>query len=408
MQHAAALSYTTLLSLVPLMVLTFAVVAAFPVFERFSAVIQDFIFQNFVPAAGTVVQQHLQSFVSKASGLTSIGIAALMFTAILMVATIDKAFNTIWRTRRKRGALAGFMVYWAVLTLGPLLMGVSLAVSSYVVSLPLFSSAATSLGGVFDFLRLMPFLFSTLAFTLLYLVVPNRRVSLRHALAGGVLAAFLFETAKRVFTFYVTQFPTYEAIYGALAAIPIFLVWLYVSWMLALLGAEFTQCLGSFRDQLQHPSVARGRKLRAAFRLLGRLWEAQQQGDSLLPRRLLELEPELTDEGLEETLENLASVRFAHRTDDGAWALSRDIAKVTLGDLYAAHAFVLPGADTEWAGQDPWNRALNQILEKIHGGMGEAMNVPLDTLYRARKETTERPALAADGIADPAAEHALG
>ncbi len=375
---AGVLSYTSLLSLVPLMAVSFAVFAAFPVFDDVTGKVQDFIFSNFVPAAGEVVEAHLQGFVAKASRLTAPGIVFLVVTALLLMSTIDRALNTIWKVRVRRRLLHAFMVYWAVLTLGPLLIGVSLVVTSYVVSLPLLTDAASSLGGAGFLLKLMPFLAGALAFTLLYAVVPNQGVPFRHALAGGAVAALLFELAKKAFALYVTHFPTYEAIYGALAAMPIFLVWIYLSWLVILLGAEFTHCLGTFqRGPVSHSG--RGGDLVMAYRIVGHLWRAQLQGVVLSEADLEELE---SGPALERVLGDLLLARIIHRVEEGGWALSRDVHELTLAELYHSGRYVLPGREGEWVSVDAWNRSLHGVLADVSQHLEQRLSIPLADLYR--------------------------
>jgi len=382
-QYASSLAYTSLLSLVPLMAVIFTVLAAFPVFERFSGGLQSFVFENFVPASGEMVQGYLQTFSEKASGLTAIGIIGLVMTALLLMAAIDKAFNNIWRTRRKRSTLGSFMVYWAVLSLGPMLMGAGLALSSYVVSMPLFSDAA-SLGKGFGLLRTVPFMLSALAFTLIYSVVPHCRVPFKHALAGGVVAALLFEVAKKGFAFYVTNFPTYEAIYGAMASVPIFLVWIYLSWMVALFGAEVTQAFSSFHLSVNAKTPYEG-DFRLVYRCLGHLWRAQQSGESVAEKALLERES-VGQEHVQSLLRMLEKARYVHRTEAGEWLLSRDLSRVTLLDLYQIHSFVLPRLCVESLLEDEWDRDLNLRLQKAWPYFDEAMCDPLSTLYISSRE----------------------
>ncbi|MCM8854989.1 MAG: YihY family inner membrane protein [Candidatus Thiodiazotropha sp.] len=228
-QHVAALTYTTLLSLVPLMTVMLALFSVFPASERMSEQIENFLFQNFVPAAGEAVQQHLRNFSQKAAQLTGVGFLFLILVALLLMNNIDQAFNTIWHVRNKRSPLAKFTVYWAILSLGPILIAISVGVTSYLVSIPLFDDAQAVVMVRSRLLSMMPILISALAFTLLFALVPNRSVMLRHAIAGGIIAALLFEATKRGFALYVTNFPTYEAIYGTLAVVPIFLIWIYLS-----------------------------------------------------------------------------------------------------------------------------------------------------------------------------------
>ncbi|MPW30274.1 virulence factor BrkB family protein [Agarivorans sp. B2Z047] len=247
---AGSLAYVTLLSLVPLVAVTFSIISAFPVFSGFQTLIEDFVFSNFVPASGEVVKQSLRGFVENASKMTAVGIAALAVVALMLISAIDKSLNMIWRVEEKRRWRSAFPMYWMILTLGPLLMGGSLALSSYIFSMQLFADE-TLLGIWNKMLRTVPLLFSVGAFCLLYLLVPNKSIRFVHGLSGAVVAALLFELGKRGFAFYVASFPSYQVIYGALATIPILFVWVYVSWIVVLIGAEITAALGEFTEGQQ-------------------------------------------------------------------------------------------------------------------------------------------------------------
>nr|VFJ90489.1 MAG: membrane protein [Candidatus Kentron sp. LFY] len=251
LESAGALAYISLLSLVPLMTVGFTLFAAFPAFDESIGKVQNFVFGNLMPASGEIVRTHLRDFMDKASALTLPGLVALLVTALLSMATIDRTLNAIWKVRRHRSLVNAFTVYWAVLTIGPILIGISLAATSYVVSLPFFANTAHGPSDPGAFLELLPFFAAMLAFTLLYAIVPYRRVPIHHAMAGGVMAAVLFESAKEGFALFVTYFSTYEAIYGALAALPLFLIWIYLSWPIILFGAEFTYCLGNSSSILE-------------------------------------------------------------------------------------------------------------------------------------------------------------
>ncbi len=383
LRTAASLSYTTLLSLVPLLVVMFSVLSAFPVFETVVARIQDYIFQNFVPASGEVVQAYIQQFLHQASSLTGPGVAFLMLVAVMLMDTIDGVLNDIWGVQRRRRWLAQFLVYWAVLTLGPLLLAVSIIVSSYLISLPLVKGVDPSgtLRGML--LSLMPFLSTTVALTLLYVLVPNRVVPLRHGLAGAALAALFFELAKRSFTLYVASVPTYATLYGALAVIPLFLVWMYLSWVMVLLGAEITYCLTLFRrEEPVHGSLEEGERLFLfAFRLLGHLWKAQRAGEGRTLEELAQLEADAGREQLEEILNRLEARRIVAAGEDGAWLLARDPGAITLRDIYNAMPHALPPVEGGWWEADPWNQRLGKVLSEAAEGVGQALNVPLKRLY---------------------------
>jgi membrane protein len=382
-QNAASLAYTTLLSLVPLMAVSLTLVAAFPVSARVSEQVQAFVFENFMPDFGLMVQEYLLQFSERATQLTGAGAAFLLVVAVLLMSNIDQAFGMIWKVRRRRSPLSRFMVYWSILSLGPLLMGVSVAATSYLLSLPLFQSGAEAAGPAQRLLRLAPILASTVAFTLLYLLVPNRRIPFRHALIGGVVAALLFELAKHGFGLYLTRFPTHQAIYGALAAVPVFLIWLYISWMITLLGGELVHLIGlhrggdvSSREQADHD-------LLLAVDLLGELWQAQHLGKTLSTRRLLERRGEVGEDRLDGLLTALQDARLVLCSDDGGWALARDLHDVRLYDLFRSRPFGLPVARPAGEGrvhQEP----LSELLARIDEQLEEAMGLPLSELYRRR------------------------
>ncbi|MCU7924552.1 MAG: virulence factor BrkB family protein [Candidatus Thiodiazotropha sp. (ex Dulcina madagascariensis)] len=375
-QHVAALTYTTLLSLVPLITVMLALFSVFPASERMSGQIENFLFENFVPAAGEAVQEHLRNFSRKAAQLTGVGFLFLILVALLLMSNIDKAFNTIWHVRRKRAPLAKFTVYWAILSLGPILIAMSVGATSYLVSMPFFDDAQAVVMVRSRLLGMMPVMISVLAFTLLYTLVPNRSVPLRHALAGGVVAALLFEISKRGFAFYVTTFPTYEAIYGALAVVPIFLIWIYLSWLVTLLGAEFTYCLGIYREDWRESLLPRGGRLLLAMKLLQRLRESQRRGDSLSTRRLQDEVDGVAEELLEEALMRLQQAGLVLRTEEKGWALARDLREVMLTDLYRSDAYVLPDKQQVERGSD----ALRRLIEKLNDDMRQTMDRSLEEL----------------------------
>lgn len=220
-QMAASLTFTTLLSLVPLITIALTLFSAFPVFNDYSTHIKDFILSNMMPeTGGKLISRYMEQFAESASRLTQVGIVFLAFTSMLMMLTIDNAFNMIWRVSRPRSLLQRILVYWAVLTLAPLLVGGSLSLTSWLAGLSagyVQQMPALSI----DVLKVIPVILTTAAFTLLFRVVPNRYVPMRHAILGGVIAAAAFETMNQAFAFYISHFPTYKLVYGAFASVPI-------------------------------------------------------------------------------------------------------------------------------------------------------------------------------------------
>lgn len=378
-EAAGALSYTSLLALVPLMAVILGVLSAFPVFDYGVTQLQDFIFSNFVPAAGDVVRQYLDQFVERSTSLTGTGTLFLVVTALILMSTIEKSLNRIWRVGRARRPTSRLLVYWGVLTLGPLLLGASLGLTSVLTALPLLApefarSTLQSLLFLFT-----PFFVALLGFTLIFLIVPNRRVRLRHALAGAAFSALAFELSKRGFVLYITNFPTYEKLYGALAAVPIFLVWIYVSWVVILLGASLAAALTTFNF---HPVTARWNPrhdLVLAIRLLGHLWRVQQcERGGLAAEKLRALEPEIAADDLQRMLPALDRAGLVRRDEDGDWFLNADLEEHTLGQLHQAISMVLPlaGLD-ELPTRGDGGQRLRDGLEEIAAAAGPVFSQPL-------------------------------
>lgn len=234
---AQALSYTTVLSIVPLTTLVFGLFSVFPVFEKWMTAVQTFLYSHFVPASGDVVQKYLNEFASKSAQLTAVGLAFLILTALMLMATIEQTFNDIWRVPHKRRAVYRFLTYWAILTLGPLLLGLSLSLTSALVAPVSLHEAGVFAAVWAGLVRLLPLLAETAAFVLLYTVVPNVAIKWRHALIGSVFTVALFEIAKSGFASMVLKYSSYTFVYGAVAALPVFLIWVYLSWAIILLGA---------------------------------------------------------------------------------------------------------------------------------------------------------------------------
>lgn len=382
-EAAAALTYTSLLAVVPLMAVMLGVISAFPVFDQWANKVESYIFSNFVPAAGDAVQQHLNQFVERSAELTSAGTLFLIITALLLMLTIERSLNRIWRVAKPRGITGRLLTYWSVLTLGPLLMGASLALTSYLAALPLLAPEA--MRGVLQefFLNITPFLVALIGFALVFLVVPNRRVRLGHALAGAFLSAVLFELAKRGFVLYLTHFPTYEKLYGALAAVPIFLVWIYVSWVVVLLGASVAAALTTFNYRKSDWRWSSRHELVLALRLLGHFWRAQRQGRALSQADLLSSEPAAGDSQLGRILDWFHSAGFIHPDDNGDWLLSTDLEDVTLAELYRAGPFILPIGELESVPvHNHWDRAVVDSLEAVDEAGRPAMNRSIKALLK--------------------------
>ena len=387
-ESAGALSYTSLLALVPLMAVMLGVISAFPVFDHWAGELERYIFANFVPAAGDVIHEYITDFVGRTAGLTGAGTVFLIATAILLMATIEKSLNRIWRVRTERRLANRLVIYWAVLTLGPLLVGASLVLSSYLVALPLVAPEAVR--GLLQelILKLAPFMVALVAFTLVFVVVPNRRVRWHHALIGAALSALMCEWAKAGFVWYVTNFPTYERLYGALATIPLFFVWIYVSWVVVLLGASVAAALTTFNYRRADWRWSERHELLLALRLLGHFWQAQRRGEALSVGQLLSRECAASDSQLRRILGWFHDARFIHPDHDGDWLLSADLQALSLGELYRSGSFILPlGEIHALPYESYWDRALIDGLQSVDRQADALLQRPVKSLLTFAMET---------------------
>jgi membrane protein len=242
-QVAGSLTFTTTLALVPLLTIILAIFTTFPVFSNFRASLDAWFVQTMMPKGiSSTIINSLTQFASKAKGISAVGAVALFFTSAAMMGMIERAFNQIWKVKRVRPLGQRVVIYWALVTLAPLLFGLSISASSQVfVATSGLAKAAPLFGSVFN--TLMSVGLTCGAYTLLYTLVPNRFVDWRDAAWGALMAALAFEVAKRLFALFIRQFPTYTVIYGALAALPLFLLWIYLSWMITLIGALLAAAL---------------------------------------------------------------------------------------------------------------------------------------------------------------------
>lgn len=237
--YAASLSFTALLAIVPLAAISIAILSAFPVFAGIGDTLTGFVLRNFTPDANAAIQETFSSFVVNADNLTGVGILFLIITSIMLLYEVETTFNEIWQVQQRRRLMARMTVFWTVMSLGPILLGLGLSVSA-----PYFTSILTGNGAAAQsiglLIYLLPVTLEIAAFSLLYVALPNVTVAFRHAIMGGVIAGLLFEVLKFGFAIYIRNFAAYDAIYGALSALPVFLIWTYLSWAVILFGAVVT------------------------------------------------------------------------------------------------------------------------------------------------------------------------
>ncbi len=317
-QIAGSLTFTTLLALVPLFTVAVAVLSALPFFEGVMVQIKIFLLMNLVPEiAGKIITVYMIQFAEAAARLTTVSLVALFAMALATLFTVDRSLNVIWRVDRHRPLWLSVAGYAALLVMGPILIGLSVWATSWLVAASLgrldMSSQVEAV-----VLRIVPVSVSATAFFLVYRIIPNRPVPARHALAGGIVAALVFEAMKSAFAAYIRAVPTYQLVYGAFAAVPIFLVWVYLSWLVVLFGAEFTAALAWWRGRRWRGEESPGQETRGAF-AIGRAL-AQAGGEPVPLAALLE-GVDLPEDRLEEVLCLLEDAGVARRGRAG-WTLA--------------------------------------------------------------------------------------
>jgi membrane protein len=276
---ASSLTFTTTISLVPLFTVALAIFSAFPMFARLQESVQKWLIESLVPEnIAKQVLSYLNQFAAKAGEMGWAGALALLVTALALILTIDRKLNDIWRVRESRPFTQRVLVYWAVLTLGPLLLAGSLSLTSYALSAS--QGLVTTLPGM------VKFLLSTLQFVLmgvgmaaLYRYVPNTRVRWSHALVGGLFVSLGLEVAKKLLTWYLSTVPTYSVVYGTFASVPILLVWIYLAWVIVLLGAVVTAYLPSLLSGIARRADTPGWSFMLALEMLQLLHRARS-GDA--------------------------------------------------------------------------------------------------------------------------------
>lgn len=238
--RASGLAFTTLLSIVPLLSVIVFVISLFPYFREYLNIAQDYLFTNFIPASNQVIQTNLEKFIKKSYHLPIVSFAFLFVTTTLMMVTIVRTLNDIWHVHKKHISFFYWTIYWLILLLAPIVIGISISLSTYLFSLIKFSTISSFTVYLLVFSSIC---LNTIIFGMMYVIIPNRHIKWKEGFAGGFIAAFLFEIAKKGFILYVYFFPGYQLIYGVLSAIPIFLIWIYILWMIVLYGALITHDL---------------------------------------------------------------------------------------------------------------------------------------------------------------------
>ena len=379
--EAASLSYTSLLSLVPLLAVVFGIASAFPVFEEWSQQFKEFMYTNMVPAAGDQFEETIEQFLQSVNKLTLTGTFFLIVTALLLMMRIEKSFNLIWRVPASRPLVNKITMYWAVLTLGPMALGAATALSAQ----PLIELLG---GEVLDagLMRLIGvFLLTWVAFGLMFLLVPHCKVPIPYAAIGALVSTVLFTVAKSVFLGYVSQ-ASYSVIYGAMASVPIFLFWLYLVWIAILLGASLAASLTTFSDRGTDWKWPAAWEFMLVYRLMGHFYEAQKHGEALTVEQLLELEPGFPASRLQLILAKLLEQKMLMLNQNDGYALARDLSSFSLKDLYSTGDYHLPiGKEFPVPTTRSWDKPFLSLLNSSQLDMDRSLASMYD---QTAKEST--------------------
>jgi membrane protein len=387
-ESAASLTYVTLFALVPLMTVTYSMFSIIPAFQGLGDELQQMIFARVLPETGQELITYLREFSNQARNLTVFGIIFLVISAYVMLTNIEKTFNAIWGGLRGRKGVANFLLYWAVLSLGPLLLGVGLAMSTYLASLKLFMGAYDTLGILAVVFKVVPSIMTVAAFTLLFVTVPNCKVPFLHGLIGGVVTTLVFEILKSLFGWVVSK-SSIALIYGAFAFVPLFLLWINVIWMVILGGAVLVRTISIYQIGLKD---RRYPDLLAALLVLWQFHQASIKGQSLNEPGLINTG--LSNEQWQRVRAALQQARVIAITNQDEFVLSRDLNHLTLAQL--ANMLAVPRQlpqDTSKLEGLPWFSALERHLGEVDRATAEHFAVSVAQVFRQHEPVVEPDAI---------------
>ena len=382
-QSAGSLTYTTLFAVVPMLTVFIVTLNSFKAFAPVRMQVQNFIYSNLLPRSGIAVDRYLNDFTEKSSNLTVIGIIFIFITAILMLSSIEDAFNHIWRVKRSRWGMMGFMRYWMIISLGPILLGSAFAVSSTLASMSLLNE---TIGGysldISVWVWIITFLLTIAGFTLLNWTIPNCKVPFHSALTAGALCGVLFELSRTLFGWIMGNFTSYELIYGAFAAFPIFLLWIYTSWNVILLSVEFSYCMTVYKEAdlpARHPVMA-------LLDILSLFYKKQKTGESVSDTEIMGILGRNEVENWADYADLLLKHQLIKRTDNGDYVLSRNLNDINFWSFYKLLSYPLPRPD-DWQNKEafgPWLQFISPPLMATDSLMSEKLSIPLSQVFEGQ------------------------
>ena len=386
---ASSLSFTTLLAVVPLAAIGFAILSAFPVFDQIRGDLQSFILKIFLPKNVDAVREQFDLFLRNTRELTALGTVALAVTAVILLDTVDTWFNLIWRQPEARPLVQRMTMYWAILTVTPLLAGGSIALSTYLfakTSLDVVEGTWLQSTGV----QWLPTLLLFTALAVCYMIIPYRKVRLIYAAVGAIIAVLLYDGLKWGFTLYFRAFPSYQTLYGALSVIPLLLVWMYLVWCAILFGAQTAVALPEWLALRRHglmTDVRATRRLTQALVILHGLYVAGKSGRPVDTETLLEPLADSADV-LEPMLEQLEALHYIVRSNEDTWVLSRDPAIPTVYDIARDLGVTITPSLGNLHNTGDWVACLDRLVADAEEAQQDALQISLRDLFDPMDDDT--------------------
>ncbi|MEB3767112.1 YihY family inner membrane protein [Acinetobacter sp. MD2] len=389
-EKAASLTYTTLFAVVPMLTVFLVIISSIKALEPARQQLQHLIYSNFLPRSSIAFDKALSAFTDKSSNLTVIGILFLFVTSVLMLTSIESVFNGIWRVKRQRTGILAFMRYWTILSLGPILLGSAFVISSTVASMNILSNnfVGYELNGAL-FLDLISFVLVILGFFILYWTLPNRTIPFKSAAIAALVSGSLFELLKNFFGSIMANFTSYELIYGAFAAVPIFLLWIYLSWNIILLGVELSFAITSFgaeNSQKRHPMIM-------LLDVLELFYQKQKLGTTVQEKEVLKILGRGEIGRWPSYVEILEQQHLIKRTQhDDEYVLVRNLNEIDFWQFYNAVPFTLPlRRDIENIHKDDlWVDYLAPYILDADNYLKAHLAIPLADIFEDKQNTTQR------------------
>ncbi|AMW79869.1 hypothetical protein AMD27_13845 [Acinetobacter sp. TGL-Y2] len=378
-EQAGSLTYTTLFAVVPMLTVFLVIISSIKALEPARQQLQQLIYSNFLPKTSIAFDKALNAFTDNSSNLTIIGVLFLFVTTVMMLTSIETAFNKIWRVKETRNGIVGFMRYWTIISLGPILLGSAFVISSTLASLNVLSNnfAGYEVNGA-ALLWVISLGLTVFGFFTLYWTIPNRSVPIRSAIIAAVFSAVTFELLKNLFGFVMTNFTSYQLVYGAFAAVPIFLLWIFLSWNVVLLGVEISYALTAFhtgKTQTRHPVLM-------LLDMLELFYQKQKDGKSVTDEEALNILGRGEIGRWPAYVRLLEQQNIIKRTESDQYVLVRNLDHLDFWSFYKSLPYTLPNKEDvgHIHEDDVWMQRIGPALVESDDYLAAKLSIPLSTI----------------------------